>query len=150
MSTVAQMLQTKGGAVWAVTPQTTVYEALELMARRDCGAVVVLDDGRLTGIFTERDYARKVVLLGRSSKTTPVAELMATKVYFVKPDSTDEDCMRLMTAHRVRHLPVLENEKLSGVISIGDVVKSLMKDREFTIKQLENYITGQPYPASQA
>ncbi len=146
MNLVSNILKAKGGEVLAVAPRATVFEALELMARENVGAVIVLDGEQLVGIFSERDYARKVVLRGKSSRTTPVSEVMTTKVFFVKPESTSEDCMALMTSHHIRHLPVMQNEKVVGVISIGDVVKSLLKDREFRIQQLENYITGPVYP----
>lgn len=142
MYTVRHLLQVKGNQVWTVTPQTTVYDALQLMATKNCGALVVLDGPRVAGIFTERDYSRKVVLLGRSSKTTAVGELMTTEVLYVNPDATMEDCMALMTQKRTRHLPVLDNGKLAGIVSIGDVVKAVISDREFTIRELERYITG--------
>ena len=150
MNLVANIIRIKGGGVLAVSPRATVYEALEMMAAKNVGAVIVTDGERLVGIFSERDYARKVVLQGKSSRKTPVAEVMTGKVYFVKPESTAEDCMQLMTDHHIRHLPVMENDKLVGVISIGDVVKSLLTDREFRIQQLENYITGPAYPGPQA
>ncbi len=142
MYTVRYLLEEKGGGVLTVTPQTIVYQALELMAEKNIGALVVLQDDKVVGIFTERDYARKVILKGRSSKTTTVGELMVTDVLYVRPDATIEDCMALMTDKRTRHLPVLENDKLIGIISIGDVVKAIISDREFTIRELERYITG--------
>jgi len=142
MYTVRHLLQEKGAQIWSVAPQTTVYEALELMAAKNCGAVLVLENDRLAGIFTERDYARKVVLKGKTSKTVTVGELMSSEVVYVKPDDTIEDCMALMTEHRTRHLPVMEGGKLVGLISIGDVVKAVISDREFKIRELERYITG--------
>jgi CBS domain-containing protein len=142
MYTVRQLLQEKGGQLWSVTPQATVYQALELMAAKNCGAVLVLDAQQLVGIFTERDYARKVVLKGKTSKTSTVGELMTTDVLYVGPDDTIENCMALMTQHRTRHLPVMENGRLAGLVSIGDIVKAVISDREFTIRELERYITG--------
>ena len=142
MYTVRHLLQEKGGQIWSVGPEATVYEALELMAEKNAGAVLVLESSKLIGIFTERDYARKVVLKGKTSKTTTVGELMTTDVLYVSPDHTIEDCMALMTEKRTRHLPVMENGKLVGLISIGDVVKAIISDREFTIRELERYITG--------
>jgi CBS domain-containing protein len=142
MHTVRELLREKGGQVWTIGPQATVYEALELMAGKNIGSVVVIDHGDVAGIFTERDYARKVVLEGRSSKTTAVGELMTTDVLYVGPDDTIDNCMALMTGKRLRHLPVMENGKLVGVVSIGDIVKVVISDREFTIRELERYITG--------
>jgi CBS domain-containing protein len=142
MHTVGELLREKGGQVWTIGPQATVYEALELMAGKNIGSVVVIDHGDVAGIFTERDYARKVVLEGRSSKTTAVGELMTTDVLYVNPDDTIDNCMALMTGKRLRHLPVMENGKLVGVVSIGDIVKVVISDREFTIRELERYITG--------
>jgi CBS domain-containing protein len=149
MTTVRQVLQAKGGSVWSIRPEATVYEVLELMAAKDIGAVVVVDaQGKLVGIFSERDYARKVVLKGRNSKTVQVGELMTGKVYVVDPDKTLEDCMQLMSTRKIRHLPVLEGDKLVGVISIGDVVLNIISQHEFTIQQLERYITGPSYPGA--
>ena len=142
MYTVGQLLQNKGDQLWSVTPKATVYEALELMAAKNCGAVLVLEAGQLIGMFTERDYARKVVLKGKTSKIATVGELMTTDVLYVSPDDTIENCMALMTQHRTRHLPVMENGKLVGLVSIGDIVKAVISDREFTIRELEHYITG--------
>jgi CBS domain-containing protein len=142
MYTVRHLLQEKGNQIWSITPQATVYEALELMAGKNCGAVLVLENNKLVGIFTERDYARKVVLKGKTSKTTKVGELMTSEVLYVSPDDTIENCMALMTEHRTRHLPAMENGQLVGLISIGDVVKAIISDREFMIRELERYITG--------
>jgi len=142
--TVRQLLTRKGGQVWSVSPDATVYQALELLAEKNIGAVVVLDQGRLCGILSERDYTRKVVLAGRSSRTTKVSEIMTERVLVVSPDATIDGCMALMTDKRVRHLPVLENDALVGVISIGDVVRTLIEDQGFMIEQLETYITGRP------
>ena len=142
MTTVRQILQNKGYDVWSVPPDATVYEALELMAEKNIGAVLVLDGERVAGIFSERDYARRVVLHGKSSKTTPIHEVMTSKVFYVRPDHTIEECMALMTDKRIRHLPVMENERLIGIISIGDVVKAMISQQQFIIEQLEHYITG--------
>lgn len=142
MYTVKDLLQGKGNQVWSIKPEATVYEALELMAAKNCGALLVVENDKLVGILSERDYARKVILKGRSSKTTTVAELMTTEVFYINPDDTIEYCMALMTEKRTRHLPVMENGKLAGLVSIGDVVKAIITDREFTIRELERYITG--------
>lgn len=142
MKTVKQLLQAKGRDIWTISPDATVYEALLFLAEKDIGALLVLEDETLKGILSERDYARKVILRGKSSRDTPVREIMTTKVYYVRPDQTIEDCMALMTERRVRHLPVLENNEVVGVISIGDVVKAIISEQEFIIEQLENYIAG--------
>ncbi len=142
MTTVKQILETKGHEVWSVPPDATVYDALRIMAEKNIGALLVLDAHKLKGIISERDYARKVVLKGKFSRETPVEEIMSTNVVTVRPDHSIEECMALMTDKRIRHLPVLENERLVGIISIGDVVKAYISEQEFTIKQLENYITG--------
>jgi CBS domain-containing protein len=142
MHTVRELLREKGSQVWTIGPQATVYEALQLMAAKNIGAVVVLEHGKVAGVFTERDYARKVVLQGRSSKTTSIAESMTPDVLYVSPDDTIEDCMALMTDKRLRHLPVMDGGKLAGVVSIGDVVKVIISEHKFTIRELERYITG--------
>jgi CBS domain-containing protein len=140
MKTVQQLLESKRYSVVSVDPTTTVLGALQVMADKEIGAVIVIDDGHLVGIFSERDYARKVVLQGKASKDTPVREIMTEKVVCVRPEQTIEDCMGLMTDKRIRHLPVLEHKKVIGVISIGDVVKEMLSEKEFLIKQLESYI----------
>ena len=142
MAIVAQILQAKGHAVWSIAPEATVYAALELMAEKDIGALLVLHRGELVGILSERDYARKVILKGKFSKDTQVREIMTEEVFGVRPDQPIEECMALMTAKRVRHLPVIEEGKLIGVISIGDVVKALISDQDLLIHALESYITG--------
>jgi CBS domain-containing protein len=142
MHTVRHLLQEKGNQVWSIAPQATVYEALELMAKKNVGALLVIENGNVVGMFTERDYARKVILQGRSSKTTSVGELMTADVLYVSPDDTIENCMAIMTDKRLRHLPVMEKEKLVGIVSIGDVVKAIISAHEFTIRELERYITG--------
>lgn len=140
MKTVEQLLESKHHSLVSVAPSATVLEALKVMADKEIGAVIVIDDGHLVGIFSERDYARKVVLQGKASKDTPVREIMTDKVVCVRPDQTIDDCMGLMTDKRIRHLPVLEHKKVIGVISIGDVVKEMLSEKEFVIKQLESYI----------
>lgn len=142
MKTVREILAGKGRDIWSIQPDATVFEALQAMADNDVGALVVLDGETVAGVLSERDYARKVILHGRSSKELKVKEIMSSKVYFVKPEQNIEDCMALFTNKRVRHLPVLENDKLTGVISIGDVVKAVIAEQEYTIRHLENYITG--------
>ena len=143
MTYVRQLLKTKGNEIWSIAPQATVYEALQIMSEKDVGALLVVEKENLVGIFSERDYARKVILKERSSKDTTVGELMTREVLYIEPQSTVEDCMALMTAKRVRHLPVLENERLIGIVTIGDVVKQIISDQEFTIQQLERYIKGE-------
>ncbi len=140
MKTVRQLLQSKGGAVYSVTPETSVFDALKLMAEKNIGAVLAVADGRIAGIMTERDYARKVILFGKSSRDMMVREIMSEKVLAVQPGQTVEDCMALMTNKRIRHLPVMDGDKLAGLLSIGDLVKEVIADQEQTIKQLESYI----------
>jgi CBS domain-containing protein len=140
--TVRDILKKKGSVVWSVAPDTTVFDTLNLLADKDIGAVVVVDGGRPVGIFTERDYARQVILKGKASKDTPVREVMTTRVVFVLPERGIEECMAIMTDKRVRHLPVLEEGKLVGLISIGDAVKAVISEKELMIAQLESYITG--------
>ena len=140
MKTVQQLLDSKRHRLISVSPASTVLDALKVMAEKEIGAVLVLDGEQLAGIFSERDYARKVVLQGKSSAETPVREIMTEKVVCVHPEQTIDDCMGLMTDKRVRHLPVLEHQKVVGVISIGDVVKEMLSEKEFVIKQLESYI----------
>ena len=140
MKTIKDVLRDKGQAVWTIDVNALVLDALELMAEKEIGALMVMEDGRLAGVMSERDYARKVVLLGRSSKDTPVREIMTRKVLYVKPEQTVEECMALMTEKRVRHLPVLQDGKVIGVISIGDAVKEMLSEQQFIIEQLEHYI----------
>lgn len=140
MHTVSQLLQMKGTEIHTIGSDATVFDALKLMAEKDVGALVVVDDGRLAGIISERDYARKVILLGKSSHDMAVREIMTAKVITVHPGQTVEECMALMTGKRVRHLPVTEGGRLIGVLSIGDLVKDVITEQEQTIKQLESYI----------
>jgi len=142
-TTVAQILERKGGEVWSVSPDTLVYRALQLMQDKGAGALVVLtQDGKVTGIISERDYARKVILEGRSSKETFTSDIMTKDLYVVKPETTVDECISLMTEKRVRHLPVLDKGKLAGLVSIGDVVKSIIKEQRIEIKYLNDYIMG--------
>lgn len=142
MKTVKHILQAKGQKVWSIAPGDSVYDALSLMADKEVGALLVLEAGRLVGIISERDYARKVILKGKSSLDTPVKEIMTQKVICVRREQTIEECMALMTDKHIRHLPVLEGDAVVGVVSIGDLVKAVMEEKDFMIKQLENYITG--------
>jgi CBS domain-containing protein len=138
--TVHQMLKSKSHRLVSIGPSASVYEALRLMADNDIGSLVVMDGERLVGLFSERDYARQVVLLGKSSKEIPVREIMTHKVLCVGPDQTLDECMGLMTGRRVRHLPVLDHKKVIGLISIGDVVKEVISEQRVMIEQLEQYI----------
>lgn len=142
MQTVAEILNTKGREVWSVKPDDTVLDALRTMAERDTGAVIVMDGERLAGIFTERDYARKVVLIGRASRDLPVRDIMTHSVVCVTPDRSVNECMALMTERRLRHLPVLDHKRVVGMVSIGDLVKATIEEQEFTISQLRLYVTS--------
>jgi CBS domain-containing protein len=142
MKTVRQLLEAKRHKLISIAPDATVYEALQTMSDHDVGALIVMEEARLVGIFSERDYARKIILYGKSSKETLVSEIMTSKVIVVRPTQTVEDCMALMTDKRIRHLPVLEENRVVGVISIGDVVKEMLSDQKFIIEQLESYIMG--------
>jgi CBS domain-containing protein len=142
MKLITEILRAKGRNVWTVSSDSTVYDALQEMADKNVGALLVVEGDKLVGVFSERDYARKVILHGKASKDTLVREIMSTEVFWVRPDQTVALCMELMTDKRVRHLPVLDEGRLVGVISIGDVVKAVISEQEFTIQQLEHYITG--------
>lgn len=142
MTQVRDILQGKSTDVWTIAPDEMAYRALEIMAEKNIGALVVTEGGQVVGIFSERDYARKVILKGRSSKETPVRDLMESILHSVQPDQTIEDCMTLFTDKRVRHLPVIVNGQLTGLVSIGDVVKRIISEQESTIQQLEDYIVG--------
>jgi CBS domain-containing protein len=143
--TVRSILKVKGGTVWSVRPEMAVYDVLELMAEKEVGALVVLSGGRIVGMFSERDYARKIVLHGRSSRETQVEDVMSTPVVTVTPDDTVQECMRIMTNHRIRHLPVVDGGALAGVVSIGDLVNAIISTQAETISQLSSYISGK-YP----
>ena len=141
MKTVEQLLAAKENVVWSVSKNDTVYSAIELMAQKSIGAVVVLDEKKLVGILSERDYARKVIVKNRSSKETLVQDIMTSKVITVRPEQSIEECMAIMTEKKIRHLPVLKDKELIGIISIGDVIRSIISEHEYTIQQLESYIT---------
>ncbi len=141
-TTVKEILSEKGDQVWSTSPDTTVFDALRFMSEKGIGAVVVMDNQEVVGVFSERDYARKVILEGKSSKDLPVKEIMTRRVMFVKPENSTEECMALMTDKHIRHLPVAVDDKLVGILSIGDIVKAIISQQEFVIEQLENYITG--------
>ena len=142
MKTVQHVLQSKGRGVVTIQGEASVLEALELMARTEVGALVVTEGDEILGLLSERDYARKVILKGKRSPDTPVREIMATRVVCVDPGQTVEACMALMTEKRVRHLPVVEEARLVGIVSIGDVVKTIIEEQQLTIEQLEHYIHG--------
>jgi CBS domain-containing protein len=146
IDTVRLVLKFKGQNVWHVSPQACVYDAIEMMAEKHVGALLVVEEGKLVGVVSERDYARKVILQGKSSKQTPVSEIMTSPAICVAPEQTVEDSMRIMTDNRIRHLPVVEDGKILGVLSIGDLVKWMISAQQQTISQLHNYITSQ-YPA---
>jgi CBS domain-containing protein len=142
--TINEILHNKGTTVWSVPPDTMVYDAIQLMADKNIGALLVTEHGKLVGILSERDYTRKIALKGKSSKQTRVKEILSPEVIRVSPAQTVEDCMRLMTEHRIRHLPVLDGEKILGVISIGDLVNWIISTQTTTIHQLQTYISGYP------
>ena len=144
MKSVANILKSKPDqAVYKIAPGDSVYDALRMMADRNIGALLVVEEGKIVGILTERDYARKVILMDRSSKQTAVGEIMTSSVMYVRPDQTNEECMALMTDNRLRHLPVIDNGRLLGVVSIGDLVKDIISEQQFIIEQLQHYIQGQ-------
>jgi len=145
--TAGQVLKAKGFGYHGIGPDATAYEALEIMEEKNVGALLVVENGKLLGVFSERDYARKVILKGRSSKTTTVRDLMSGQPVVVEPGRNLQECMVLMTVHRVRHLPVVGNEVIMGVISIGDVVNAIISEQGSTIEELEEYIAGTGYRA---
>ena len=144
MKTVNEILQNKGNTIWSISPESTVFEALKLMAEKKIGALLVKENDNLVGIISERDYARKVVLQGKFSKDTLVSEIMSSKVLYVNSKLSTEECMVLMINKRVRHLPVIDDNKLVGIISIGDIVNAVIDEKEFVIEQLVHYIIGTP------
>lgn len=145
MLTVKSLLKGKGYDIWSTTPDASVYEALQLMADKGVGALLVLEEGRVVGIISERDYARKVELKAKSCRNVLVKEIMTTRVAYVRPEQTIDECMALMTDKHIRHLPVVDGNGLVGVVSIGDVVKAVISEQHFVIRQLENYIKGGEY-----
>ena len=143
--TIDSILNHKGGMIWSVAPETTVFDGIKLMSHKNVGALLVMKDGKLSGMFSERDYTRKVILNGKSSKTTAVREIISSPVISVTPQQTIEECMRLMTEHRVRHLPVLNGDRVVGIVSIGDLVNWIISAQHVALNQMEAYISGQ-YP----
>ena len=142
MATVKQLLESKDNNVWSISPETTVFEGLQFMAEKNIGALLVTRDDKLIGIFSERDYARKVILKGKASKDTTIGELMTKEVIYTTPEDSLDECMALMTAKHIRHLPILNNGKLIGLLTLGDLVKQIMSNQEFKIQELEKYISG--------
>lgn len=146
MYLVKDILDEKGYAVHSIQPEATVYEALKKMAGKNIGALLVVKDEKVVGVFSERDYARKIILKGKSSKESTVGELLSERIFYVKPVTSTTECMQIMTDHRVRHLPVLDEDRLVGIVSIGDIVNKIIQDQKDTIKQLEDYILGKTLP----
>ena len=142
MKTIRQLLESKGHDIWSISPDATVYEAIKLMAEKEIGALLIMDDSRPVGILSERDYARKIILKGRSSRETKVRDIMTMDVIFADADQSIEGCMALMTNKRIRHLPILDEGRLIAVVSIGDLVKYIIAEQKFVIEQLESYING--------
>jgi CBS domain-containing protein len=142
MNSIGQLLESKGKDIWTIAPNATVFEGLRIMAKRNVGALLVIDKDNLVGIFSERDYARKVILEGKSSKDTAVGELMTKDVYYIDPKNTLQESMAVMTARHIRHMPVLDKDRLVGMVTLGDVVKQIIAEQEFTIRELEKYISG--------
>lgn len=142
MKRVREILEVKGHDICSIEPDASVYDAIQLMAEKGIGALLVIQDGKLVGLISERDYARKVILQGRSSKSTPVSEIMTSRVIYAYPEQNVEECMALMTEKRIRHLPVIDQDQLVGIISIGDLVKSIIVEQKFIIEQLVKYISS--------
>ena len=142
MKTIEQILEAKGHDVWSIDPNGTVYDAINLMAKKEVGALLVMESGNPVGVISERDYARKVIIKGRSSQETLTKDIMTTAVIYTHPDQSIEECMSLMTEKRIRHLPVIDGEQLLGMISIGDLVKAIIAEQQGMIEQLEHYISG--------
>lgn len=142
MTTVAHLLDSKGKDIWSISPGGSVFDAIEAMAEKGVGALLVMENEQLVGIISERDYARKVILKGKSSKQTPVSDIMTKNVLIARPEQSVEECMAVMTEKRIRHLPVLDKHKVIGMISLGDLVKTIIAEQQFTIQQLEQYISG--------
>ena len=142
MTTIKQLLDEKGHRVFSVRPDDTVYDAIRKMAEENVGSLLVMEGATIVGLLTERNYARNVALKGRTSPTTPVRDIMETNILYVQPDRSVEECMAIMTDRRVRHLPVIDEDRLVGIVSIGDLVKSIISDQKFIIDQLEHFIRG--------
>ena len=142
MHNIATLLEAKGKEIWTIEPRQTAFKALETMAQKNVGALLVVERGKLVGIFSERDYARKVILKGKSSKETTVGELMTRDVFYADPEDTLQESMALMTAKHIRHMPVLKDNNLIGMVTLGDVVKGIISEQKFTINELEKYISG--------
>jgi len=142
MGKVRKILHAKGHDIYSVEPTTMVYRAIEIMCEKNIGGLLIVENEKLVGIFTERDYARKLILKGKSSKTTPISELMTSNLVTVSSETSIDDCMRVMTGRKIRHLPVLDNDQLVGIISIGDVVRFIIDEQRSIIEELEHYITG--------
>jgi len=142
MFSVKQILEKKGHDIWVISPQAKVFDALKLMSDKNIGALIVVDKSRVAGVISERDYARKVILKGKSSKDARVDQIMTPHVYGVHPETTAEECMALMTEKHIRHLPVIDKDRLLGIVSIGDIVKAIMSEQKVTIEHLKNYIMG--------
>lgn len=145
MITVGELLDNKGHGIWSVTPENTVFDAIKLMDEKGVGALAVVKDDALVGMISERDYARQVILKGRSSNDTKVKDIMSTQVYYTFPSQTVDDCMVVMSERRIRHLPVLKGDELVGMVSIGDLIKDIIAEQKFIIDQLEHYIAGDEY-----
>ena len=143
-ATISDILSLKGSNAWSISPEATVFEAIQMMADKNVGALLVTENDKLVGIVSERDYTRKIVIKGKSSKTTAVKEILSSQVISVPPSHTVEDCMRLMTDHHFRHLPVLDGDRIAGIVSIGDLVNWIISAQTSTISQLQTYITGVP------
>ena len=143
-ATISEILSYKGSTAWSISPEATVLEAIQMMADKNVGALLVTENDKLVGIISERDYTRKVVIKGKSSRTTAVKEILSSHVIHVTPSHTVEECMRLMTDHHFRHLPVLEEDRIAGIVSIGDLVNWIISAQTSTISQLQTYITGVP------
>ncbi|KPK29743.1 MAG: histidine kinase [Nitrospira bacterium SG8_35_1] len=142
MATVKQLLKSKENNIWSISPEATVFEGLQAMADKNIGALLVTKDDNLVGIFSERDYARKVILKGKASKDTTIGELMTREVVYITPENSLDECMALMSAKHIRHLPIISNGKLLGLLTLGDVVKEILSNQEFKIQEMEKYISG--------
>ncbi|HCX81089.1 MAG: histidine kinase [Curvibacter sp. RIFCSPHIGHO2_12_FULL_63_18] len=142
MRPILELLEKQGGAIWSLSPDDSVYNALEMLADWNVGALMVMDGDKLVGVFSERDYTRKIALVGRSSKDTQVKDIMTAQVFTVSPKTSTDDCMALMSQNKIRHLPVVDGSKVVGMVSIRDLMDDIIKDREQTISQLQNYITS--------